>query len=62
MLKRYIFLIKKKVHNPDKLLANIKKIKKLGWKPKKNFDYQLKKYIKWFKKNYDNSIPGSSQA
>ena len=59
-VKKIYFSNKKKVHNPDRLIANIKKIKKLGWKPKKNFDYQLKEYVKWFKKNYDNSISRST--
>lgn len=59
-IKKIYFSNKKKIHNPDKLLANIKKIKKLGWKPKKNFDHQLKEYVKWFKENNDNSISKSS--
>lgn len=59
-VKKIYFSNKKKVHNPDKLIANIKKIKNLEWKPKKNFDYQLKEYVKWFKKNYDNSISRST--
>jgi nucleoside-diphosphate-sugar epimerase len=60
-VKKIKFSNKKKLYNPDKLLVNIKKIKNLGWKPKKNFDYQLKKYVEWFKKNYDNSISRSTK-
>jgi hypothetical protein len=55
-IKEIYFSNTKKVENPDKLIADIKKIKKLGWQSKEDFDDQLKKYVKWFKINYDNSI------
>ena len=37
--------------NPKNLIANITKLKNLGFSPKKNFNDGIKQYINWFKKN-----------
>ena len=34
--------------NPKKLISNIKKLKRYGWKPKTDFNLALKKYVDWF--------------
>ena len=34
--------------NPKKLISNIKKLKRYGWKPKTDFNFALKKYVDWF--------------
>ena len=34
--------------NPKKLISNIKKLTKYGWKPEIDFDFALKKYVNWF--------------
>lgn len=35
-------------------VTSINKIKKLGWKPKVNFERAINNYIRWFKKSYLN--------
>ena len=34
--------------NPKKLISNVKKLKRYGWKPKTDFNLALKKYVDWF--------------
>ncbi len=38
--------------NPSKLIANIEKAKKFGWKPKKDLQIGLIEYVKWYRKKY----------
>ena len=35
--------------NPKNLIANINKLKNLGFSPKKNFNVGIKQYINWYK-------------
>ena len=51
MRKKIIFNRKKLNSNPIKLISNIRKLKKIGLKPNKDFRIGVKQYVKWFKKN-----------
>ena len=64
VLKKMIYKFKKDLKpkfdmfgvnfNQRSNVTSINKIKKLGWKPKINFDKAINDYIKWFKKSYLN--------
>ena len=41
----------KREGNPQILIANIEKARKIGFNPKINFEKGIKDYVKWFKKN-----------
>ena len=51
MRKKIIFNRKKLNSNPIKLISNIRKLKKIGLKPNKDFRIGVKQYVKWFKRN-----------
>lgn len=51
MRKKIIFNRKKLNSNPINLISNIRKLKKIGLKPNKDFRIGVKQYVKWFKKN-----------
>ena len=48
---KIIFNKKKLNSNPISLVSNIGKLKRIGFKPNKNFRIGVKQYIKWFKRN-----------
>lgn len=51
MRKKIIFNRKKLNSNPINLISNIRKLKKIGLKPNKDFRIGVKQYVKWFKRN-----------
>ena len=51
MRNKIIFNKIKLNSNPVNLISNIDQLKKIGFKPNKDFRIGIKQYVKWFKKN-----------
>ena len=49
--KKYISFIEDRPFNDSKYSINSNKIKKLGWKVKRNLENDLPNIIDWYKKN-----------
>ncbi|MDO9066608.1 MAG: dTDP-glucose 4,6-dehydratase, partial [Chloroflexota bacterium] len=49
--EKYIDFVKDRPGHDRRYSLNISKIKKLGWKPKQNFEERIKETIKWYKEN-----------
>lgn len=47
---KIVFNRKKLNSNPINLISNIRQLKRIGIKPKKNFIIGVKQYVKWFKR------------
>lgn len=47
----YIEFVKDRLGHDRRYSLNISKLKKLGWKPKKNFEKYIKETINWYKEN-----------
>ena len=49
---KYIKFTKDRLYNDKRYSVSFNKIKKLGWKPKRNLLMDLPMIVKWYKKNY----------
>ena len=49
---KYIKFTKDRLYNDKRYSVSFNKIKKLGWKPKRNLLKDLPMIVKWYKKNY----------
>ncbi|MBL7147234.1 MAG: dTDP-glucose 4,6-dehydratase [Nanoarchaeota archaeon] len=49
--EKYIEFVKDRLGHDRRYSLNISKIKKLDWKPKKNFEQALKETIQWYREN-----------
>ena len=50
--KRFIKFTKDRLYNDKRYSVSSKKIRKLGWNPKRNLISDLPMIIEWYKKNY----------
>ena len=50
--EKYITFTKDRLYNDKRYSVSSKKIRKLGWKPKRNLLEDLPMIIKWYQKNY----------
>ena len=50
--EKFIKFTKDRLYNDKRYSVSSKKIRKLGWSPKRNLINDLPMIIKWYKKNY----------